>query len=115
MNWHFGMCRFESIVIRPRAVGTERSSFGRAVSTQMFRGRVLVAADEAVMYFEMKVREFLCRDCGRPFKSTSPNAVRCSECRKNWSVKRNREHQKRQCAALKRRRASSCAHTADAG
>src|SRR5213592_918630 len=53
------------------------------------------------MYFEMKLREFVCPDCGRSFKSTSPNAARCSKCRKDWSEKRNREYQRRRNAALK--------------
>lgn len=66
------------------------------------------------MYFEMKLREFVFPDCGRSFKSTSPNAVRCSKCRKDWSEKRNREYQRRRYASRKRRRASSRAQTVKA-
>ena len=66
------------------------------------------------MYFEMKLREFVCPDCGRSFKSTSPNAARCSKCRKDWSEKRNREYQRRRYAALKRNKVASCAQTVQA-
>jgi tRNA(Ile2) C34 agmatinyltransferase TiaS len=51
------------------------------------------------MYFEMRLREFRCPDCGKPFKSTSPNAVRCPKCSAEWSKKRNREYQRRRYAA----------------
>jgi tRNA(Ile2) C34 agmatinyltransferase TiaS len=53
------------------------------------------------MYFEMKLRDFVCPDCRQPFKSTSPNAVRCRHCSKKWSSKRNREYQRRRYAATK--------------
>ena len=54
------------------------------------------------MYFEMKLRDFTCPDCGRPFKTTSPNAVRCPGCSKDWSKKRNRDYQRRRYVATKR-------------
>ena len=34
------------------------------------------------MTFEMRLRAFVCPDCAEAFKSTSPNAVRCSLCAK---------------------------------
>lgn len=56
------------------------------------------------MYFEMKLRDFTCPDCGQAFKSTSPNAVRCPGCSKEWGKKRNRDYQVRRYAAAKRAR-----------
>jgi hypothetical protein len=58
------------------------------------------------MYFEMRLREFVCPDCGEAFKSTSPNAVRCSGCAKQWAKRRNREYQRRRYAGRKRARPS---------
>jgi DNA-directed RNA polymerase subunit RPC12/RpoP len=51
------------------------------------------------MYFQMRLRNFHCPDCDKPFKSTSPNAVRCPKCSLKWSKKRNREYQKRRPAS----------------
>lgn len=58
------------------------------------------------MYFEMRLREFVCPDCGEAFKTTSPNAVRCSGCAKLWDKRRNRESQRRRYTARKRARPS---------
>jgi hypothetical protein len=54
--------------------------------------------------FEMRLRAFVCPDCAEAFKSTSPNAVRCSLCAKLWAKKRNREYQRRRYATAKRER-----------
>jgi tRNA(Ile2) C34 agmatinyltransferase TiaS len=51
------------------------------------------------MYFEMRLRNFCCPDCHKPFKSTSPNAVRCPKCSTEWSKRRNRDYQRRRYAA----------------
>jgi len=56
------------------------------------------------VYFEMRLRAFVCPDCGEPFKSASPNAVRCSACAKLWTKRRNREYQRRRYATAKRER-----------
>ncbi len=56
------------------------------------------------MYIEMKLRSFVCPDCGQPFTSTSPNALRCTQCAPEWSKKRNREYQRRRYTAAKRAR-----------
>lgn len=50
------------------------------------------------MYFQMRLRKFHCPDCDKPFKSTSPNALRCPKCSLEWRKKRNREYQKRRLA-----------------
>jgi predicted amidophosphoribosyltransferase len=56
------------------------------------------------VYFEMRLRAFACPDCGEPFKSTSPNEVRCSACAKLWAKRRSREYQRRRYATAKRER-----------
>jgi tRNA(Ile2) C34 agmatinyltransferase TiaS len=50
------------------------------------------------MYMQMRLRKFRCPECNEPFKSTSPNALRCQKCSLEWSKKRNREYQKRRLA-----------------
>jgi tRNA(Ile2) C34 agmatinyltransferase TiaS len=55
------------------------------------------------MYIEMRLRSFVCPDCSRIFKSTSPNAIRCTGCATAWDKKRKREYQKRRRAAAKAR------------
>jgi tRNA(Ile2) C34 agmatinyltransferase TiaS len=66
------------------------------------------------MYFEMKLREFVCPDCRRSFKSTSPNAARCSKCRKDWSEKRNWSINDAGMLQLKRKKVATCAQTVQA-
>jgi predicted RNA-binding Zn-ribbon protein involved in translation (DUF1610 family) len=63
-------------------------------------------AEGRQMYFEMRLREFVCPDCGESFKSTSPNAVRCSACAKLWATRRNREYQRQRYANRERAKQS---------
>jgi tRNA(Ile2) C34 agmatinyltransferase TiaS len=64
------------------------------------------------VYFEMRLRAFVCPDCGEPFKSTSPNAVRCSACAKLRANRRNREYQRRRYDTAKQERQALCMLTA---
>lgn len=59
------------------------------------------------MILEMRLRRFLCADCRKPCKSTSPNAQRCRDCSKAHEVARAREYsRKRYAAAQKAKRPS---------
>lgn len=80
------------------AVLTQTSVGAHAPAERLAEGRQ--------MYFEMKLREFVCPDCGEAFKSTSPNSVRCSRCAKLWAKRRNRDYQRRRYAARRRTRSS---------
>ena len=54
------------------------------------------------MYLQMKLRHY---DCVTPFKTSSPNAVRCPKCAKAWEKERNRQNQRRRYQRLMAARA----------
>jgi hypothetical protein len=64
------------------------------------------------VFLQMNLRYYDCLDCGKPCKSTSPNAVRCATCSKAWATQRNREYQRRRYAAIKKAQATALRGTA---
>jgi hypothetical protein len=55
------------------------------------------------MYPQMKLRRYVCADCGIPCKSTSPNAERCRKCAK---LRQNQQSGEYQQKLLARKRAA---------
>ena len=50
------------------------------------------------MYLHMKLRQYVCADCGIPCKSTSPNAERCRKCATLRQNQQSREYQQKMLA-----------------
>lgn len=50
------------------------------------------------MYPQMKLRQYVCADCGIPCKSTSPNAERCRKCARLRQNRQSREYQQKMLA-----------------
>ena len=55
------------------------------------------------MYLQMKLRQYVCADCGIPCKSTSPNAEQCRKCA---TLRQNRQSREDQQKMLARKRAA---------